>query len=136
MKVLVNKKTTIRGPGGKFLDYKNLIIDCLDNPQISPTTGQSMGFSRSMLNDRNRIEKVVKDSDLQMVFEDADAVNLKNIVFTMRWGSRHDDFMEFMDAVDGMEVYKAPKKKEDGEKVDGAEESDAPKGEESGAAAD
>ena len=128
MKVLENKKTTIRGAGGKFLDYKNLIVDCLDNPQISPTTGQSMGFSRSMLNDRNRIEKVVEDADLQMVFEDNDAKNLKNIVATMRWGSRHDDFVTFMDDVDAMENYEFPKKDE--------KDDAAPKDEESSAAAD
>lgn len=138
MKVLVNKKTTIRGPGGKFLDYKNLIIDCLDNPQISPTTGQSMGFSRSMMNDRNRIEKAVESSDLQMLFEDNDAKNLKNIVNIMRWGSRHEDFETFMEAVDGMKNYELPKK-EKGEKEAEAESADAASeaGEgESGAAAD
>lgn len=124
MKVLVNKETTIRGPGGKFLDYKTLIKDCLDNPQLSPTTGQSMGFSRSMLNDRNRIEKVVDDSDLQMVFEDADAINLKNIVFGMRWGSRHEDFIEFMDTVGEMKDYQLPKKEKEQEKKPSAEAAD------------
>ena len=117
MKVLNNKETTLRGPSGKFLDYKKLIIDCLDNPQISPSTGQSMGFSRSMLNDRNRIEKVVNDSDLQMIFEDNDATNLKNIVFAMRWGSRHEDFTTFTEAVEEMKNYEIPKKvkEEEGE---------------------
>ena len=135
MKVLQNKKTTIRGPGGKHLDYKKLIIDCLDNPQISPTTGQSMGFSRSMMNDRNRIEKVVNESDLQMIFEDNDATNLKNIVGTMRWGSRHDDFITFMDDVDAMKNYKMPKedKKEEGEDK-GEKESKAEDGEAAAAA--
>lgn len=133
MKVLVNKKTKIRGQNGKFLDYKKLIIDCLDNPQISPTTGQSMGFSRSMMNDRNRIEKVVEDSDIQMIFEDNDATNLKNIVNVMRWASRHDDFETFMDAVDDMKVYKLPKeKKEDGEKEAGEAEENEPESEAAG----
>ena len=116
MKVLQNKETTIRGPAGKFLDYKKLIVDCLDNPQISPTTGQSMGFSRSMLNDRNRIEKVVEDSDIQMIFEDTDATNLKNIVGQMRWGSRHKDFITFTDEVDKMESYEIPKEQKENKK--------------------
>jgi len=106
MKVLENQKTTIRGPGGKVLDYKKLIVDCLDNPQISPATGQSMGFTRAMLNDRNRIEKVLDDSGDQIRLEDSDATNLKNIVATMRWGSRHPDFLKFMDDVDSMETFK------------------------------
>lgn len=124
MKILANKKTTIRGPGGKFLDYKSLIVDCLDNPQISPSTGQSMGFTRSMMNDRNRIEKVVEDSDLQMIFEDTDATNLKNIVGQMRWGSRHKDFITFMDEVDKMEKYELPKQKKESKEEEQARDDD------------
>lgn len=112
MKVLINKELTIH-QNGKSIDYKQLIRNCLDNVPTSPTTGAPLGFTRSDMRDRDRIEMAIDKSDDEIKLEDADAVNLKNLVSSMRWAMRHKEILEFTEAVEEMKVYKEEKKEKE-----------------------
>lgn len=112
----MNKKTAMgRDRNGKDVDYKRLILNCLDDVPTTPS-GQTLGFSRSEMKDRDRIEKAVEDSgdEDEIKFEDADADNLKRLVTSMKWAIRHKDLLEFIDAIDNMENYKEKKKEKGG----------------------
>lgn len=115
MKVLINKVTEIGkdsdGKGG--VDYKQLILNCLDYVPTAQS-GQPIGFSRSEMRDRDRIEKSVDDSEDEdeIKFEDSDANNLKRIVDNMKWAMRHKEILAFIDAVDNMKKVKKKKKNE------------------------
>lgn len=112
MKVLINKKTELGQQDGKDIDYKLLIMNCLNNVPSAPS-GQPIGFSRSEMKDRDTIEKAVEESEDEdaILFEDAVANNLKRIVDNMKWAMRHEDILAFIDAVDNMEKVKKKKKK-------------------------
>ncbi len=117
MKVLINKETEIgKEQGSKVIDYKQLILNCLNDVPTAPS-GQPIGFSRSEMKDRDTIEKAVEDSEDEdrILFEDAVANNLKRIVNNMKWAMRHPDILAFIEAVDGMEKVKKKKKKKTNE---------------------
>lgn len=116
MKVLINKPTELGQQDGKDIDYKVLIMNCLNNVPTAQS-GQPIGFSRSEMKDRDNIEKAVEDSEGEdtILFEDAVANNLKRIVDNMKWAMRHEDILAFIDAVDNMEKVKKKKKKKKNE---------------------
>jgi len=111
MKVLENKKLTVQ-QNGKFIDYKQLIRNCLDDVPTSPATGAPLGFSRSDMRNRDRIEMVIDKPGDEIKFEDTDADNLKRLVVSMRWAMRHKEILEFIESVENMEVYKEEVKEE------------------------
>lgn len=114
MKVLENKKLTIQ-QNGKFIDYKQLIRNCLDDVPTSPATGAPLGFSRSDMRDRDRIEIVIDKPGDEIKFEDTDADNLKRLVVSMRWAMRHKEILKFVEAVEEMKVYKEEVKEDKNE---------------------
>lgn len=94
MKTFELKDTTIKNTDG-FLHYRDLIKMCLDNPPQG-------GFAMKDMKDRYRIEKLLEGGGVTLELEDADAVNLKALVTSMRWGARHVDILTFCDAIEDM----------------------------------
>lgn len=67
----------------------NLITYCLDQPPQG-------GFTRKDFIERDRIEKAVKESEDEIILEDADYANLVKIVNSTSWRVRHPEIGDFL----------------------------------------
>jgi len=95
-----------RGDDNKLLDYKDLIETALD---IVPQGG----FTPKDIRNRNRIQKVLDDSDNKIIkLEDSDFENLEVIIKDSRWMIRDEDLNEFLRKFEEGDYKKESDKKE------------------------
>ena len=104
-KIIKNKKTKIsifdeKGNPVHNADYAALIKMCVNQPQINPQSGQSVGFSIDDIRSRLRIIDVVDNPKNGTInIEDADFELLKQCVTSYRWAAVSQIILDFVDDV-------------------------------------
>ena len=97
MKNLAIKTLTVKGMEIDNPTTTDLVKACLN-------TRPEGGYSYEDLKNRQRIEKACKKAEdekaEEIVFEDNDATNLKQMVKTMKWALRHQEILDFHEQVD------------------------------------
>lgn len=105
MKKLKNKKTQINivnsdGQAIREAKYSDIIELCVNQPNINPQTGQSIGFSIEDIRKRLRLVdslKHPKNGHIEM--EDADYQLVYECVIAYKWNKVDQSIVDFVDEI-------------------------------------